>query len=74
MVIVFEAQTAVTPAGKPVAAPMPVAPVVVCVIFGDNAVLTQRVCGVEAVTVLLGVTVIVPVAFTAPQPPVKGIE
>ena len=73
MVMVFAAQAAVTPAGKPVAAPIPVAPVVVCVIFGERAVLMQRVCGVEAVTVLFGVTVIVPVAFTAPHPPVKGM-
>ena len=29
MVIVFDAHAAVTPAGNPVAAPMPVAPVVV---------------------------------------------
>lgn len=32
MVIVLLAQTAVTPAGSPVGVPMPVAPVVVCVI------------------------------------------
>ena len=32
MVIVLAAQAAVTPAGKPVAMPIPVAPVVVCVI------------------------------------------
>ncbi len=32
IVIVFPAQVAVTPAGNPVAAPMPVAPVVVWVI------------------------------------------
>jgi hypothetical protein len=31
IVIVLDAQLAVTPAGKPVAAPIPVAPVVVCV-------------------------------------------
>ena len=73
MVMVFEANEAVTPVGKPVAAPMPVAPVVVCVMAGESAVLIQRVWGVEAVTVLFGVTVIVPVAFTAPQPPVKGM-
>ena len=74
MVIVFPAQLAVTPAGKPTAAPMPVAPVVVCVMF-VIAVLIHTV-GVElaALTVLVGVTVIVPVAFTAPQPPVNGIE
>jgi hypothetical protein len=74
IVMVLPAQFALTPAGKPVAAPIPVAPVVVCVIFGI-AVLIQTV-GVEdaADTVLFGVTVIVPVAFNAPQPPVNGIE
>ena len=73
MVMVLDAKAAVTPAGKPDGVPMPVANVVVCVRFGDSAVLMQRVCGVEAVTVILAVTVIVPVAFTLPQPPVKGI-
>ena len=73
MVIVFEAQAAVTPVGRPVAAPIPVASVVVCVML-VNAVLIQSV-GVEdgPLTVLFGVTVIVPVAFTAPHPPVKGM-
>ena len=33
IVIVFEAKVAVTPAGNPVAVPIPVAPVVVCVIL-----------------------------------------
>ena len=73
MVMVLAAQAAVTPAGKPVAAPMPVAPVVVCVRLGDSAVLIHLVCGVDAVAVMFGVTVIVPVAFTVPQPPVNGI-
>ena len=73
MVITFAAQAALTPAGRPVAAPMPVAPVVVWVML-VSTVLTQSV-GVEeaAPTVLFGVTVIVPVAFTVPQPPVKGM-
>jgi hypothetical protein len=73
MVIVFDAHAAVTPAGKPVAAPMPVAPVVVCV-MAVSGVLIQSV-GVDeaALTVLLAVTVIVPVAFAVPQPPVNGI-
>ena len=73
IVIVLLAQAAVTPAGSPVAVPMPVAPVVVCVIF-VSAVLIHKV-GVEEATpaVLFGVTVIVPVAFTEPQPPVSGI-
>ena len=73
MVIVFAAHDAVTPAGKPTAAPMPVAPVVVCVI-AVSGVLIQSV-GVDeaALAVLLAVTVIVPVALTVPHPPVNGI-
>ena len=73
IVITFEAQAAVTPAGKPVGAPIPVAPVVLCV-MAVNAVLIHKVGELEAaLTVLLGVTVIVPVAFTEPQPPVNGM-
>ena len=74
IVVVLAAQEAVTPAGSPVGVPMPVAPVVVWVI-AVRAVLMQRV-GVEeaAPTVLSGVTVIVPVAFTMPHPPVSGME
>ena len=74
MVMVFAFHAAVTPAGSPVAVPIPVAPVVVCVML-VNAVLIQSV-GVDeaAPAVLAGVTVIVPVAFTLPQPPVSGIE
>ena len=73
IVIVLDAKAAVTPAGNPVAAPIPVAPVVVCVIL-VNAVLIHNV-GVDdaALTVLLGVTVMVPLAFTVPQPPVNGM-
>jgi hypothetical protein len=71
-VIVFEAQEAVTPAGSPVAVPMPVAPVVVCVILAI-AVLTQSVGVLDATpAVLFAVTVIVPVALTALQ--FNGIE
>ena len=71
--IAFDAHDAVTPAGRPIAVPIPVAPVVVCVIV-VNAVLMHSV-GVEeaAATVLSGVTVIVPVAFAIPQPPVTGM-
>ena len=71
--MVLDAKAAVTPAGKLVAAPIPVAPVVVCVIL-VSAVLIQSV-GVDdaALTVLFGLTVIVPVAFTLPQPPVNGM-
>ena len=74
MVMVLVAQAAVTPVGSPVAVPIPVAPVVVCVIF-VKAVLIHKVGVLEATLVVLaGVTVIVPVAFTVPQPPVNGIE
>ena len=59
IVMVLEAQAAVTPAGKPVAVPMPVAPVVACVIL-VNAVLIQRVGVLDAVpAVLVGITVLV---------------
>ena len=72
------AQVALTPAGKPLAPAtpafdMPVAPVVVWVI-AVSAVLIHNVGALEAtLAVLAGVTVIVPVAFTVPQPPVKGM-
>ena len=54
MVIVFEAHKALTPVGKPVAVPIPVAPVVLWVIF-VNALLEHTV-GLElaAEAVLLG--------------------
>ena len=73
MVISLAAQAAVTPAGNPVGVPMPVAPVVLCV-MAVNGVLMHKV-GVEDATptVLSGVTVIVPVAFALPQPPVRGM-
>jgi hypothetical protein len=74
MVIVFDAHEAVTPAGSPVGVPMPVANVVVCVIAAGRAVLIHNVGVLEAVpTVIFGVTVIVPVAFTTLHPPVRGI-
>ena len=73
IVMVLAAQAAVTPAGSPVAVPIPVAPVVVWIIEG-NAVLMQR-AGVEEAdpAVLSGVTVMVPEAFTVPHPPVNGM-
>jgi hypothetical protein len=53
---------------------MPVAPVVACVIL-VIAALTHSVGDEEAApAVLTADTVIVPVAFTLPQPPVSGIE
>ena len=73
IVITPEDQIAVTPGGSPVAAPMPFAPVVEWVTLAI-AILTHSVGDEEAVpTVLAGVTVIVPVAFTLLHPPVSGI-
>ena len=73
MVMVLDVKAALIPDGNPVAAPIPVAPVVAWVIL-VNAVLIHKV-GVDeaAPTVLFGLTVIVPVAFTPPQPPVSGM-
>src|SRR5215218_1428634 len=57
MVMVLPANAAVTPPGKPVGVPMPVAPVVVCV-MDVRAVLIQSAGEDEAVpTVLRGFTV-----------------
>ena len=77
IVMVLLAQAAVTPVGSPVAVPMPVAPVVVCVI-AVNTVLIHKVGVLDAAPAVLAgvleeVTVIVPVAFTEPQPPVNGM-
>ncbi len=78
MVIILLAQVALTPAGKPLepeppAFDIPVAPVVVCVI-SVKIVLIHNVGVLEAaVAVLAAVTVMVPVAFTLPHPPVNGI-
>ena len=73
MVIIFPAHEAVIPIGKPVATPIPVAPVVVLVI-AVIAVLIHIVGVLDAgVTVLLGFTIILPVAYTVLQPPVNRI-
>ena len=78
IIMVLLAKLADTPVGKPLAPDtplllMPVAPVVVWVIF-ESGVLMQRVGEDDAATaVLFEVTVMVPVAFTLPQPPVSGI-
>ena len=73
MVIVFATHAAVTPAGKPTAAPIPVAPVVVCVIAVSGVLIQSAGVDEAALTVLLVMTVIVPVAFVLPHPPVNGI-
>ncbi len=72
IVMVLDAHATVTPAGRPVAVPMPVAPVVLCVIL-VSGVLIQRVGEEDALpTVLLGLTVMVPVALNV-QPPNSGM-
>ena len=73
IVIVFNAHDAVTPAGRPVAVPIPVAPVVVWV-MAVRGVLTHSDGVAEAVpTVFKAGTVMVPKALTVPQLPVKGM-
>ena len=74
IVTTLAAQLPVTPAGKPVII-APVAPVVEYVIF-VIVVLIHFVCAFVTtaevnVIVLFGVTIIVPVVVTAPQPPVN---
>jgi hypothetical protein len=72
LIVVFEANAAVTPAGNP-AVPIPVAPVVAWVISVNTVLIHNVGVVLAALAVLFGVTVIVPVAFTAPHPPVSGI-
>ena len=70
----LEAHEALTPVGNPVAAPIPVAPVVAIVIFGESNVLIHNVGEEDGLAaVLFGDTVIVPKAFTEPHPPVNGM-
>ena len=78
IVIVLLAKLADTPVGKPLAPAtpllvMPDVPVVVWVIF-ESGVLMQSVGEDDAaLAVLFAVTVMVPMAFTLPQPPVSGM-
>ena len=71
--MVLELQLAVTPAVNPLAVPMPVAPVVVCVILVIAEFLYTAGLEDAAPAVLSGETIMVPVALTFPQPPVRGI-
>ena len=73
IVIALAAHEVVTPAGSPEATPMPVAPVVLCVT--DDIAVPIHTDGLEeaAPTVLFALTVMVPVAFAEPQPPVSGM-
>ena len=73
MVITFADHAADTPAGSPVAVPIPVAPVVACVIFVNAELIHNSGADEAAETVFVGVTIIVPVAFKLPQAPVSGM-
>ena len=74
IVIVLLEKLALKPAGRPDAAPIPVAPVVVNVTVGDSGKPIQAV-GFDdgGVTVLLGRTVIVPEAVAEPHDPTNGM-
>ena len=72
--MVLDAHAAVTPAGKPVAVPIPVAPVVVWVMAVKAVFILNVGLELAAPAVLIAETTMVPVAFTLPVPPVKGIE
>ena len=69
----LEAHAAETPAGKPVGAPMPVAPVVAMVILVSSEFTHSVGLDEGAPAVFVAETVIVPVALTLPQPPVRGM-
>ncbi len=76
IVITSADQAALTPAGNPIAMPIPVALVVACVIF-VKTMFTVSVGVVDAAAAAqagVAPTVILPVAFTMPQPPVRGIS
>ena len=78
IVMVLLDHEAVTPPGKVVTVPIPVAPEVVCVMLPPEAslkaVFTHKVRSeLVVLTVLDVVTMILPVAFTVPQPPVNGM-
>ena len=67
MVIVFDAQLAITPKGSPLAAPIPVAPPVVWVI-GVSAEFMHKMGEAEAeLTVFTSLTVIIPPMSKVPQ-------
>ena len=73
MVIVLDAHAAVTPAGNPVAVPIPVDPVVVWVMAVKTVFILKLGLELAAPTVLFADTIMVPVALTLPDPPVKGM-
>ena len=72
--IVLDAHAAVTPAGNPVAVPIPLVPVVVWVILVKAVFILKVGLELAAPAVLSADTFMVPVALTFPETPVKGIE
>src|SRR6218665_1868511 len=66
MVMLFEAHVAVIPVGKPVAVPIPVAPVVVWVMFVRGVLMHKVGVDEAAPTVLIGVGVNVPELVAVP--------
>ncbi len=60
MVMVLEENDAVTPAGKPEAVPIPVTPVVACVMLLASGVFTQSVGVADAALTLKGFTITAP--------------
>ncbi|MNF96768.1 hypothetical protein D3C84_795680 [compost metagenome] len=71
IVIVFAFQFATTPAGNPVIVPIPVAPVVVCVILIPAP---KHILGFDDAVTVFVLTVIVPVAYALVElHPVKRI-
>jgi hypothetical protein len=72
MVIVFDPKPALTPAGKPVAAPIPVAPVVACVIL-VRAVLIHKVGVLLAAPTVLTVATVMVMALDVTGEPVKQV-
>jgi hypothetical protein len=73
IVMVLLDHEAVTPDGKFTGTPIPVAPVVVWVIAVKGVLIHNVGTELAKLTVLFVVTIIVPVAFTLPHPPVNGI-
>ena len=73
MVIVLDTQTAVTPVGKPIGVPIPVASVVVWFISVNKVFIHKEGEEVAILTVFNALTIIVPIAFKGVQPPVIGI-
>ena len=80
MVIILDAHAALTPAGKPVADPIPVAPVVVWVMFVNGELIHKDGAEDAAVAVLTALTVTVvfapvnPVVLTHPLASVIDVK